>query len=122
MKTTIRNQKKRYFFLIAILVINLVLLSSQMPSLPWHVEGGWGTIGLIVTTPIFALFAYAFSKYDLKDSENQTKLIIPIIGLGINVLNLFLTTSSLQTDVSLLVTMLLIITTFQISYPRRLSY
>lgn len=122
MKTTVGSQKKRYFLLILVLIINLIVISSRMSSLPWYVEGGWGTIGLLVMTPVFVLFAYVFSKNDLKYSKNQTKLLIPIIGVVINGLNLLLTTSELQTDISLLIMMLLIITAFQVSFPLKLSY
>lgn len=118
------NQRKtrRYVALLIVLVANLVILSVRIPSLPWHSSGNLGTIGLFVTTPLLVLLALAFARNGLSSSRNQVKLAIPLVALLINMMNLLLATSNLKTDLSLLITALLIISTFSISYPRAMSY
>jgi hypothetical protein len=76
----------------------------------------------MITTSILALLSLTFLRKDLKDTDNQVKLAVPLVGILINVFYLVLGTSNLKTDLSLLITMLLIITAFSISFPRSIGY
>lgn len=118
----VTRKKKIYLFLIVILLVNLGILSTSIPSLPWHVNNSLVTTGLLITTPILGLLTLFFIRKDLSHSDDQVKLAIPLIALLTNLLNLFLKNSDLATDISLLITVLLIITTISISYPRTMSY
>lgn len=112
----------RYIFLIVVLITNLVLLSTNIKSLPWYSTSNLSATGLLITTPILALFVLLFSQKDLSLSINQVKLAIPAIALLINGLNLLLSASEIKTDLSLLISILLIINAFSLLYPRRLGY
>ena len=112
----------RYIFLIIVLIINLLLLSTNIKSLPWYSTSNLSATGLLMTTPILALFVLLFSQKDLSLSINQVKLAIPAIALLINGLNLLLSASEIKTDLSLLISILLIINAFSLLYPRRLGY
>lgn len=112
----------RYIFLIVVLITNLLLLSTNIKSLPWYSTSNLSATGLMMTTPILALFVLLFSQKDLSLSINQVKLAIPAIALLINGLNLLLSASEIKTDLSLLVSILLIINAFSLLYPRRLGY
>lgn len=112
----------RYIFLIVVLITNLLLLSTNIKSLPWYSTSNLSATGLLMTTPILALFVLLFSQKDLSLSINQVKLAIPAIALLINGLNLLLSASEIKTDLSLLVSILLIINAFSLLYPRRLGY
>ncbi len=112
----------RYIFLIVVLITNLLLLSTNIKSLPWYSTSNLSSTGLLMTTPILALFVLLFSQKDLSLSINQVKLAIPAIALLINGLNLLLSASEIKTDLSLLISILLIINAFSLLYPRRLGY
>lgn len=112
----------RYIFLIIVLITNLLLLSTNIKSLPWYSTSNLSATGLLMTTPILALFVLLFSQKDLSLSINQVKLAIPAIALLINGLNLLLSASEIKTDLSLLISILLIINAFSLLYPRRLGY
>ncbi|MBO0475702.1 hypothetical protein DOK76_01385 [Vagococcus sp. DIV0080] len=112
----------RYIFLIVVLITNLVILSTNIKSLPWYSTSNLSATGLLMTTPILALFVLLFSQKDLSLSINQVKLAIPAIALLINGLNLLLSASEIKTDLSLLISILLIINAFSLLYPRRLGY
>lgn len=112
----------RYIFLIVVLITNLLLLSTNIKSLPWYSTSNLSATGLLMTTPILALFVLLFSQKDLSLSINQVKLAIPAIALLINGLNLLLSASEIKTDLSLLISILLIINAFSLLYPRRLGY
>ena len=118
----VTRKKKIYLFLIVILLVNLGILSTSISSLPWHVSNSLVTLGLLITTPILGLLTFFFIQKDLNHSDDKVTLAIPLIALLTNLLNLFLKNSDLTTDISLLITVLLIITTVSVSYPRTMSY
>jgi uncharacterized membrane protein len=121
MKTVIQSKKMRYVVLILVLVTNLLIFSASITSLPWNFAHEFSTNGLMITTSILALLSLTFLRKDLKDTDNQVKLAVPLVGILINVFYLVLGTSNLKTDLSLLITMLLIITAFSISFPRSIG-
>lgn len=122
MKTAIQSKKMRYVVLILVLMTNLLIFFTNTLSFPWNFTSSLNTNLLLGTTSILGILALTFMKKDLSRSDNQIKLAVPLLGILINIIHLLLGASKLKTDLSLLITILLIITAFSISFPRRLSY
>lgn len=117
MQTNLKHATKRHFLLLTVLIANLVIISSSISSLPWNITDKWMNLGFYVTTSLFVLFVLNFSRNKLTKSDNQVKLAIPLIALAVNIIHLVFPTTGFVTNISLLITILLIITTFSISYP-----
>lgn len=117
MQTNMKHATKRHFILLTVLIANLVIISSSISSLPWNITDKWMNLGFYVTTSLFVLFTLYFSRNNLSNSDNQVRLAIPIVALVLNIIQLLFPGTGFVTNLGLLITMLLIITTFSISYP-----
>lgn len=122
MKTVLQSRKTRYIVLILVLMTNLLIFSTNTLPFPWQVTASFNTTLLLGTTFILGILALTFMKRDLSHSGNQVKLAVPLLGILINIIHLLLGASELKTDLSLLITILLIINAFSMSFPKRLGY
>ncbi len=112
----------RYFFLIVTLMVNLILISSKIAAFPVNLTEDLRRTGLVMTTCLFTIATLFFLFSNLTQSDNNANIVIPLGALVINLINLLLSHSTLQTDISLLVMVILLISAIYLRYPRRLSH
>ena len=62
-----KKKSNHYLFInnviIGMLILNLFIFTSSIRFLPWFIEDGWGTLGLLLTS--FVLLITFFKSYQL---------------------------------------------------------
>ncbi|WJE77669.1 hypothetical protein QRE62_08590 [Bacillus mycoides] len=107
-----KKKSNHYLFInnviIGMLILNLFIFTSSIRFLPWFIEDGWGTLGLLLTS--FVLLITFFKSYQLHKNGERTILqtSIPLVSAMFSffvmlTLSDFMTIFSLIVNVSILI-------------------
>lgn len=100
---------------IGTILLNLIILTSTMPFLPWYIEDGWGNLGLFITTPLIIAIIIYLSKKQRETTTQKINFYLPFVILLINFSNILLYSSDVKTIVSLIINIFVLITLIYLS-------
>lgn len=99
------------FIQLFLLVLNLFIFSSVLPSLPWFVENALGWLGILATAPFLLIIGRIIPQLKECKEHGITRQMVPFIAAIVSLCIMLLPIMNLSIPIALTVNGLMVIIT-----------